>query len=149
MARNIHSVDCCFHRRGNAPLVLNRRRLHKGGCVWVYAPLSAHQEFFERHCLHNELYFCTRIPGFLTSQFETSMSISTRDLFPGLRLQHQKHHHRCLNLPSRCLNLPSQILVHHFFLKTTCTQIEQCKKRLPLTIRAILQWKTKKWICHT
>ena len=99
MARNIHSVDCCFHRRGNAPLVRNRRRLHKGGCVWVYAPLSAHQEFFERHCLHNELYFCTRIPGFLTSQFETSMSISTRDLFPGLRLQHQKHHHRCLNLP--------------------------------------------------
>ena len=52
--------------------------LSKGVCVRIDAPLSAPQGFFERQFLHRELLFCTRIPEFLGSKFETSMSVPTR-----------------------------------------------------------------------
>ena len=55
--------------------------LSKGVCVRIDAPLSARQEFFERQCLHHELFFCTRIPEVLEIKFETSMSVPTRESF--------------------------------------------------------------------
>ena len=43
-------------------------------------------------------------------------------LLTGLRLQHQEHHHCCLNLPFCCLE-------SQFITKPICAQIKQCKQR--------------------
>ena len=63
--------------------------------VRIDAPLSARQEFFERQCLHHELFFCTRIPEVLGSKFETSCPYPLEILFPVevtvLKGSHQWH----------------------------------------------------------